>query len=484
MNTGLERRATDISGQQKNLLIAEPIARLEADNNVRARMLNGAGAGDARLDLRLIALSMLDHIMEETAFNPGAVAEAVVEVGKATATRMNPQLSDEAADAVARCVFDHIRNAAGKYRAFQVAYHDAVEGVWRTHSFRYVETISDPDDTTVSWIRLSDGGKKLLLGMLDVADDLIEQAERVIMTKAIERERYHDALVGAARARARSADFRQSIDTKISRSRRDWKTVNMQGEVLPMLDAALDHVRERISEDQKLVGHLDDKIAELSDFGQRDKAIELRNTLQDCLSIHGSLFRRLTSAHDSFRTSMLRGLRPVDVATCRDPEGDVLMPLLAAPIGKVAAHAELIARCFSSAVAPRVLDIRLLLQEAVMEVLEGADGADEEADADFVPLDPPAPLFTPERIGVVSEWLERQTKERDSYRLSETIEKAANEDFAADDLRLLVLLALRPMSVAGSLISAEGPRNGGFSLDGDWKFGDLGGDDIVFHRAA
>lgn len=483
MNTGTARRAADISGQQKNLLIAEPMARLEADTNVRARMLNDAGAGEARLDLRLIALSMLDHIMEETAFHPGALAESILEIGKTAVSRMDPTLSEKAGEAVSRRVFDHIRNATGRYREFQVPYHDAAEGVWRTHAFRYVETVPDPDDTTLTWVRLATGGKKLLLGMLDVADDLLEHAERAIMTKALERERYQDALTAANRARARSADFRQRIDTQIAQARRNTRTLNMATDVLPTLNAALAHVRERIGEDQGLVARLDDKLADLSDADQRAKAVELRNTLQECLSIHNGLFRRLTTAHGDFRDTILRGMRSTGVVDCRDPEQEILLPLLGAPIGAVAAHADLIATCFSSVHTTRILDLRRLLEDAIMECTEPAEGPAEE-DGVFVSLPPPNPLFTPERIGAVGGWLDRTIGGRDSFRLSEIVAEAANADFGCGDLRLLVLIALQPMSVAPSMRTGQGRDGIGFDLDGMWRFGDLGGDDIVFRRAA
>jgi hypothetical protein len=484
MDSGVARRASDISGQQKNVVIVEPLARLESDSNVRAVVLQAAGAADARLDLRLIALCMLDHIMEETAFRPGAMAEDVVAVGRDAVMRMDPALGETVATAVSRRVFDHLRNAAGRFREFQTRYHDPADGQWRTHSFRYVESLPDPEDSSLSWMCLAEGGKKLLLGMLDVADDLLEHAERAIMAKAMERERYRDALAAANRARARSAGFRQRIDATVTRAKRSWSTVDLAGDVLPTLDAALTHLRERMADDERLIARLDDKVAELTDQAQRATAATLRSALQDCAAIDSELFRRLASAHVDLEASMLRGLRSAVIADCCDPEADILMPLLAAPIGRVAGCSGLLLAAFSSVAVPGMLDLAGLFGDAIAAHALRDDESGKGGDGDFVPLVEPEPLFTPERIGAALSWITAATAGRGSYSLSGIIGEAADAGFGEASLRLLVLLTLRPLAASPGAGGGMDADHASFNVGGGWARGGLGGDDIIFSRAA
>lgn len=484
MEKGLARRASDISGQQKNVVIIEPLARLESDGNLRAVILQNAGASEFRLDTRLIALCMLDHIMEETAFHPGALADSIILVGMAAAMKMNSGIGEDAAKDVSKRIYDYLRNATGRYNDFHSSYYDLEHGDWRAHSFCYIKSLPDPDDTTVTWMRLGTGGKKLLLGMLDVADDLIEDAERTIMAKALDRGRYQDAQAAASRMRSRSSDFRQRIDSEISTAKRAWRTVDISTNVIPVLDAAMKHVSQRMTEDRCMVARLDDKISELIDPEQRIKAVELRSTLQDCLSIHGKLFRRMTKAHGDLRTALIKGLRTTGVMDCRNPETDILLPLLNAPIGVLTNHAGLLAAAFSATEVTPILNLLILFEEIVADHPASADGTDADIDAELVMFEKPTPMFSPKRVDEVMAWLDAATGQRMNFRLSEIIGEAVAEGFDVSSLRLLVLLAIKPLSQSPAMRLDMGIEALHFDLEGDWNHGSIGGDDIVFHRTA
>jgi hypothetical protein len=100
----------------------------------------------SELDLRYVALAILDHIMEESAFRPGVEYHEVVDVGQRAILRMYRGISKEKAIEVSRWVFDQLRNKTGRYGDFQVRYFDDRDGVHREHNFRYVENAFDPDD--------------------------------------------------------------------------------------------------------------------------------------------------------------------------------------------------------------------------------------------------------------------------------------------------------------------------------------------------
>ena len=475
-----ERAATrdgDLAGQQKNLLLIEPIARLEADQRVKSRVLGNLGVDPDRVDLRYVALAMLDNVMEASAFNPGAEATEIVAAGRSQIERMIPEVDEQTALKLARKVYDHLRNAAKRYSAISVEYFDALKSSWSFHEFHYLNLIPDPDDGDRTWIKLGDAGQMVFLGMLEVADELLEEAELIMMRKAIERGRFEDAQGAAARARVRSINYKTFIQDKLYRARRAVGTVDWRADVIPELDGAREHLNRRLTAENELLRRLAEKMAIIKDDADALRAsLGLKETIEGCQSIHSALYREVSRANERFVELSANAFEERPAMPCHDPEREVLLPLLKAPLAVSVALSEDFWASLSAPTMPKLLDIGLLFEIATVDRPE--DPVEDEEDL-IVPLEPLRPRHPPEQFERVGRWFAQQVAQLGKARLSQLLNLAADQGLNESDLRCLVLVAIRSMA------AGDDPYDLIVEFGGTYRNRGFIGDDVTFRwRAA
>ena len=78
-----------LTSQQRNLLLAEPVARLSLDRRV---IFKDAPAIADRLDVQYLALSAIDFVMERSAVESGASPDEIGEHVVPEATRVKPSV--------------------------------------------------------------------------------------------------------------------------------------------------------------------------------------------------------------------------------------------------------------------------------------------------------------------------------------------------------------------------------------------------------
>lgn len=108
-----------LTSQQRNLLLAEPVARLSLDRRV---IFKDDSTIAERLDVQYLALSAIDFVMERSAVESGASPAEIVAHVAAEATRVKPSLTDEQSRKVGQVVLDHLSNARDGHKAFRVEY--------------------------------------------------------------------------------------------------------------------------------------------------------------------------------------------------------------------------------------------------------------------------------------------------------------------------------------------------------------------------
>jgi hypothetical protein len=480
--SGAGRRLADLADQQRNAMLSEPLAALDSDTNVKGNMVQRLGLEADPLDLRYVALTILDHIMEESAFKPGAAYDQVIEVGANVVSRMYRDIDKEKAVSVASWVFDQLRNKTGRFGEFETRYFDDREGVHRHHRFRYVENAFDLDDVNKTWIRLAKGGQKLHLGMFEVGDDILDDIDRLIIRKAFERNRFETALSAARRSKGRSASFRHDMENLLVRARRNWRSVDWSGSIGSRVHDSITHLQSRMSEEEDLVRGLDEKIADLRPGGVESKAArELKEEIEDCRRMHGLLLVLLFQAGERFRNIVTASFAAHPRREARDPESEILIPMLAAPISHVAERAEVVNAAFSAPNPPFLLDLASLFEQLIQ--VDEEPGRPAFDDEEEIPLPEPRPLFAPEVLDRAAAWLDRFVEERHEFRLSEAVEAADEAGFSADELRAVVLTFLMPLSIApAERVPAKGDTSLDFEIGGEWVVRGMGGDDIVFRK--
>ena len=198
MSEGNSRES--LTSQQRNLLLAEPIARLSLDRRV---IFKDAPTIADRLDVQYLALSAIDFVMERSAIESGASPAEIVEHVAAEATRVKPSLTDEQSRKVGQVVLDHLANARDGHKAFRVEYYDADRGGYSFHDFRLL-ALSVASDGSAKF-KLARGAQILTLAMLDVAPEFAQEADEFDARLCRLRARECDEQAHACADRARRA---------------------------------------------------------------------------------------------------------------------------------------------------------------------------------------------------------------------------------------------------------------------------------------
>lgn len=289
-----------VTRQQKNLLVAEPIARLSPE---RFRGLAIDPVLVDTLDLKYLALVAIDFIMERSAVDGGATDEEIVVFLAAEAHLMQPGLNQEECRRIGRVIVDQLANARDGHRAFSERYFSREDGRTLVHTFQLLTLAVDVDGTVR--FRLHRDAQVLTLGMLDVPPDFAEEAEAIMIRRAIERGRFRDARTLAQRARLRSIHYRRAIDDALFDARRAIERMTWSEQTIPMLDAARAHLQERLRHEAEMIGAAGDVIGTVSGE-ERDHLIDLREILTECRSRHHDLFMRVMTASEEFRDAQVQ----------------------------------------------------------------------------------------------------------------------------------------------------------------------------------
>ena len=282
MSEGNSRES--LTSQQRNLLLAQPIARLSLDRRVIFK--DDPTIAD-RLDVQYLALSAIDFVMERSAIESGASPVEIVEHVAADATRVKPNLTDDQSRKVGRVVLDYLANARNGHKAFRIEYYDAGRGGYSFHDFRLLALSVAADGSPK--FKLARGAQILTLAMLDVAPEFAREAEAIMIRKAVERGRFKDARTLAQRARMRSIHYQQFIEDRLFQIRRAADRIVWSEEVLPELDEARVHLSERRKHEVAIVESIREHIAHARG-DTRDHLVDLKNTIDECRQRHAAFF--------------------------------------------------------------------------------------------------------------------------------------------------------------------------------------------------
>ncbi len=188
MSTPESASRETLTRQQRNMALTEPIARLSRDRRV---IFKDDPALAERLDVQYLALSAIDFVMERSAIEAGASPEDIVEHAAGEAVRMKPALTEKQGRKAGQVVLDHLSNAREGHKTFRVEYYDADRGGFSFQDFRLL-ALSAADDGSPRY-KLARGAQTLTLAMLDVAPEFAQEAEAIMIRKAVERGRFEDA---------------------------------------------------------------------------------------------------------------------------------------------------------------------------------------------------------------------------------------------------------------------------------------------------
>ena len=442
-----------LTRQQRYLLLAEPIARLSIDRRVVFR----DDPAIAELDVQYLALSALDFVMERSAIESGALPADIVDHVASEATRIRPTLTEEQSRKAGQVVLDHLANARDGHKAFRAEYYDVERSRFSFDDFRLLVLFSASDGSVR--FKLGRGAQVLTLAMLDIAPEFAQEAEAIMIRKAVERGHFQDAHTLARRARMRSIHFQQFIDDRLYRVRRAADRVVWSREVLPQLDEARTHLGDRQKHEAAIIESVREHVPHARG-DTRDHLIDIMSTMEDCHERHAVLFRRVMTASEEFRQLQVRAFRADERPEVPDLEDRILVPLLGAPMSVISAMSDEIGVVFAAPTPPRLYDLALLFASCVRPRFRPDPAATDEA-GDLERLERVPPEFDADELRAAEDWLIRAISVRTRLDMKSAIREADDQGLAASTLRCVLFLMLRswcpdddPLGVIASIDGA------------------------------
>ena len=425
-----------LTSQQRNLLLAEPVARLSLERRVIFK--DDPTIAD-RLDVQYLALSAIDFVMERSAVEAGAAPDEIVEHVAAETARIKPSLTDEQSRKVGQVVLDYLANARDGHKAFRVEYYDAGRGGYSFHDFRLLALSVAPDGS--ARFKLARGAQILTLAMLDVAPGFAQEAEAIMIQKAVERGRFKDARTLAQRARMRSIHYQQFIEDRLFQVRRAADRIVWSEEVLPELDEARMHLSERRKHEGAIIESIREHIAQ-AHGDTRDQLVDLMNTINECRQRHAALFERVMTASEEFRRLQVNAFRARRTQDVPDLEERILLPLLASPMGTVSGMGDEVGIVFAAPTPPRLFDLAMLF-ESITQPRFRRDPAGEHDEHDLVGIERVPPELDADEIEDAQKWLVREISTRIRLDMQSAIGAAERQGLPESTLRCVLFLMLR-----------------------------------------
>lgn len=335
-----------------------------------------------------------------------------------------------------------------------------------------------------------------LIGGLDFDVEDEQVATELVLERQLARNAFDSALKSAERARLLSVSLAEDFDRLIKQTRRDLRGVEEEWAIaVPnRLQAARDHIRDRLKTERYLLGKVREALAS-GDAKLLAAARRIAQLLEECQRRHESLHQRAIAARGVFLEEQERqAFRPAALITLPDPHQQVLLPALELDRGAAMALAEQFGIDMWGPRVPRLPRLYRLVNDLWSRHAE--PGADDRGEDNPELADPPPPLLNTEiidvavrAVGNVGLPARLSTLIAACYEDTETSSEAVREQ-GAEVLNLAVLWAFSPEEADdGGGITAEdlmvrvlGPRT---AVDSDGTLLRLpgwDGDDVIVSR--
>ena len=459
----------ELARQQRNMLLVNPITRLAHERNVIFK--DEPGIAD-RLDVQFLALSAIDFVMERSAIESGAAPADITEHVSQEALRMNPRLTEEQARKVGRVILDYLSNRHENHKSFRVDYYDPISGAFSFHDFRLLSLFTASDGSVR--FKLGGGAQTVTLAMLDVAPEFAQEAEAIMLERAVARGRFRDAHAIAQRSRMRSIHYQLFIEDKIFKVRRAADSVVWSEEVLPEMDRARAHLKDREQHEATIIDAVRENLAHATEES-RQQLLDLKATIEECHTRHTHLFTRVSDASEEFLYYQARAFRARRKEDVPDIEEQLMQPLLHIPTSQITEMADPIWVAFGAPEAPQLFDLNLFFRQCITPVFR-RDGQETEEDEHTEEIRPVPPEISEDEIEGAQHWLTEKLVARTCLDMREAVTLGVNEGMDDNTLRCVLFLMLRSWS------PDDDPLGVLARIDGALKSDRAVGDNIVLEK--
>jgi hypothetical protein len=432
----------DLSRQQRNLLLLRPLFQLELNK----QRIGDESTSDKGLlqgiDTHYLALSALDRMMEGTTISTGCTREEMLSHLADVAQLMKPKLTKVQQQKVADVVLGALDNKVNGYKEFVYEHFDAARRATRTVKFKLV--VHEPDIEDIYRYKPTPEGYLVYLGMLDLSPEDYQELMEKMLDLLVQRGRFDAALEIARRARTLSIEYRQLIRDRLHQAYRAPGSVDWRRDMAGGLDRARDHVRQRQSEDQRMVESVQEALRMAEEQKARANLSQLLKTLQSASTMRSQLVVDISGASERFLQAQRSLFRARRATGLPDLESVLFPRLVGLPGGLLSDQADAVISALYPTAWPRVLDLNTMF--ALLLEPRPDDVVPDEDDGELTPIAKPEDQFSPEIIKAVSHWLKNKFSGDTDVRLADVLVQAANEGMSVTARRCLVFAVYKSFS--------------------------------------
>jgi hypothetical protein len=287
-------------------------------------------------------------------------------------------------------------------------------------------------------------GYLVYLGMLDLSPEDYQELMEKMLDLLVQRGRYDAALEIARRARTLSIEYRQLIRDRLHQAYRAPGSVDWRRDMASGLEKARDHVRQRQSEDQRMVESVQDALRMAEEQKSRMYLSLLLATLQSASMMRSQLVVDISGAGERFLQAQRALFRARRATGLPDLESTLLPQLVRLPGGILSEQADFVISALYPGMWPKMLDLDTmfgLLLEARPD-----DIVPEDDDGQLTPIQTYEDQFSPEIIKTVSHWLKDKFSGQTEVRLADVMEQANAEGMSVTARRCLVFTLYKSFS--------------------------------------
>lgn len=318
-----------LNRRARSLTYLRPIFELEANKGRQADLLLG------KYDLFRLTSTILDVIITEMGgFQQGAAYEQILEGMVQQIKAIDPSIDRVVVDKITSFILDCLTNEKAR-DSFRMEYqHEAENGqiVWRPLIFKLVE-LRDIEGTTEERYVAKPEAINIYLNSLSVDLEGQQAADEAALTHFIKHGKFEEAELSARTASMRTTEYADRIKMALQLVERGVSDLDWVADIIPRINAARDHIEERLRAENFLVSEAERKIEE-ADTDGRLRLVSIIDLIRNTSRQHEALLNIVLRANSQFLAEHAnRKFRPAGNLVWPQPQSDVLRPLLRLSLG-------------------------------------------------------------------------------------------------------------------------------------------------------
>jgi len=319
-----------LNRRARSLTYMRPIFEWEANKGRQADL------GLANYDLFRLTSAILDVIITEMGgFQRGAAYEQILEGILEQIKEIGPGVDGVIVDKVTSFILDCLTNEKAR-DSFRLSYqHETEDGriVWKPLIFKLVE-LRNVEGAVDGRYVASPEAINIYLNSLSVDLEGQQAADEAALTHFIKHGKFDEAELAAKTASMRTTEYADRIKMALQLVERGVSDLNWVSDIIPKINAARDHIQERLAAENTLVSEAERKIDE-ADANGKLRLVSIIDQLRNSSRQHQSLFNIVLRANSQFLTEHAnRKFRPAGNLVYPQPQSDVLRPILRFTLGE------------------------------------------------------------------------------------------------------------------------------------------------------